>query len=420
VGTLASGKITKRSVDAALPMPTSDTFLWDDELRGFGLKVTSAGSKSFVYQYRMGGRESKTRRWTIGAYGSPWTPSTARSEAERIAKLVGQGIDPIDADRERRRQAVDLAFATYSIKFEASCVGAGWKRMVERTLRIHTIPVLGNKPIPLITRADISDVLDRLPAGQQALRRNTFAVLRRLFRWAMGRGDLERSPCEGMETPAAVKARDRVLDDGELSRVWFASADAGRLFGPIVRLLIVTGQRRGEVTGLSWEEVNRANRCWTLPGARSKNGEAHVIPLGDLATAILDGVAGSENWPKRGIIFATSGGKVFAMHAKGKKKLDRLIAEDGHAPLSHWRLHDFRRTLATGFQRLGVRFEVTEAVLNHLSGSRSGVAGVYQRHNWTEEKRVALAKWEGFVTNLISCKMRAANAAGLPDGDQNV
>ena len=419
MGALASGKITKRSVDATLPAATRDTFLWDDELRGFGLKVTPAGSKSFVFQYRMGGREAKTRRWTIGAYGSPWTPSTARSEAERIAKLVGQGIDPVDADRVRRRQAVDLAFATYSAKFEASCVGDGWRRMVERTLRIHTIPVLGNKPVPLITRADISDVLDRLPAGQQALRRNTFAVLRRLFRWAMGRGDLERSPCEGMETPTAVKARDRVLGDDELRRVWFASAGAGRLFGPIVRLLIVTGQRREEVTGLSWDEVDRANRSWTLPSARSKNGEAHVIPLGGLAMAILDDVAGSEKWPKRGLVFATSGGKVFAMHAKGKARLDRLIAEDGHPPLPHWRLHDLRRTLATGLQRLGVRFEVTEAVLNHLSGSRSGVAGVYQRHNWTDEKRSALAQWEAFVTELISDDALPPNSGDLFDVNPN-
>jgi integrase len=253
-----------------LPIGTRDTFLWDDELRGFGLKVTAAGSKSFVFQYRMGGREAKTRRWTIGSYGSPWSPATARTEAERIATLVAKGIDPADADRERRRQAVDLAFETYAAKFEGSCAGPGWKRMVERTLRIHAVPILGKKALPLITRADISEVLDRLPTGQQALRRNTFAVLRRLFRWAVGRGDLERSPCEGMETPAAVKARDRVLDDGELLRVWLASANAGKLFGPIVRLLIVTGQRREEVTGLRWDEVDRAKRVWTLPGSRSK------------------------------------------------------------------------------------------------------------------------------------------------------
>lgn len=399
---MATGKITKRAVDNARPAGPHDTFLWDDELRGFGLKVTPAGSRSFVYQYRLGGREAKTRRWTIGAYGSPWTPSTARAEAERLAKLVGQGIDPAAADRERRRQAVDLAFNTYSAKFAESCIGFGWRRMVERTFRLHAVPSLGTKALPLITRADISELLDRIPSEQQALRRNTFAVLRRLFRWAVGRGDLERSPLEGMETPAAVKARDRVLDDHELRRVWLASAGAGKLFGPIVRLLIITGQRREEVTGLSWNEINRENRTWTLPGERSKNREANVIPLSDLAVGILDQVAGSERWPKRGIVFATSGGKVFAMHAKGKARLDKLVDSDGHPPLPHWRLHDLRRTLATGLQRLGVRFEVTEAVLNHLSGSRSGVAGVYQRHNWTEEKRAALAAWDSFIRAIIS------------------
>lgn len=408
---MAKGKITKRAVDAALGRPKGDAFLWDDELRGFGLKVTPAGAKSFIFQFRMGGRESKTRRWTIGPYGSPWTPSSARDEAQRLARLVATGIDPVEAEKARRRQAVDLAFDSYSAKFQASCTGEGWARLVERTLRLHAVPVLKSKTLSSITRADISEVLDRIPARQQALRRNTFAVLRRLFTWAIGRGDIDRSPFTGMEVPQKVQSRDRVLDASELSAVWRASSRAGRLFSPIVRLLILTGQRRQEVTEMRWEELSRTKRIWMLPLERSKNREGHSVPLTDLAISLLDSVARSEKWPRSGLVFATSGGKAFAMHSKGKDRLDRMIAEDGEPFTTAWRLHDLRRTLATGMQQLGVRFEVTEAILNHLSGSRSGIAGIYQRHHWTDEKREALNSWDCYIQAFDGGTDEASSAA---------
>jgi len=150
-----------------------------------------------------------------------------------------------------------------------------------------------------------------------------------------------------------------------------------------------------------WEELDQAERMWTLPGDRAKNGEPNCIPLNDLAISVLDTVAGKPVWPKRGKVFATATGRGFTGYHKGKEKLDKLIAEDGGEPMRPWRLHDLRRTLATGFQRLGVRFEVTEAVLNHVGGSRSGVAGIYQRHDWKDEKREALNLWnEHFATAL--------------------
>lgn len=398
---MASGKVNKRTVDTMRP-GAGVAFLWDDDLKGFGAKITPGGAIGYVYQYRMGGREAKTRRYTIGAHGSPWTPATARTEAERLAVLVAQGTDPVEADRQRRREAVDLSFKPYSQRFHEACKGEGWGKLVERTLRLHCWPVLTGKAIPAITRADVVAVFDAMPAEQQAGRRNTFAVLRRLFRWAIGRGDLARSPMEGMETPPPVRARDRVLDDAELRRVWIAAEQGHRRFGPIVRLLICTGQRRDEVTGLDWSELDRAAALWRLPGERTKNSEGHSVPLNALALATLDGMAGGEKWPKRGRVFSTSTGGAYTAHAKGKAQLDAVIGKDGGDPLPAWRLHDLRRTLATGLQRLGVRFEVTEAVLNHLSGSRAGVAGVYQRHHWTVEKRDALRAWSEHLERAIA------------------
>lgn len=334
---MATGKISKRSIDALRPN-ASNQFLWDTDLKGFGAKITPAGAISYVLQFRMGGREASTRRYTIGAHGSPWTPTTARAEAERLLLLIGQGVDPVDADKQRRREAVDLAFANYAERFARSCKGDGWRRLVERAIRLYLTPVLGKKALPAINRTDVVSVFDNMPADQVANRRNVFAVLRRLFRWAVSRGDLDRSPMEGMETPPPVKARERWLSDDELRLIWNAAPECHRCFGPIVRLLIATGQRREEVSGMRWSELSRTDKLWTLPGDRTKNGEPNTIPLNDLAVAELDAAAGGDKWPRKGRVFATSTGAGFTGYAKGKDKLDRLIELAEGEPLPPWRL----------------------------------------------------------------------------------
>ncbi|NJS13445.1 MAG: site-specific integrase [Sphingopyxis sp.] len=408
---MATGKITKRTLDA-LQSGAVSGFLWDDELKGFGLKVTAGGSASYVIQYRMGGREAKTRRYTIGGHGSPWTPFTAREEATRLLRLVAQGIDPVESDKQRRREAVDLAFSNYADRFAADCKGKGWSTLVTRSLHLHVKPVLRDKALPTITRIDVVAVFDRMPLEQAANRRNVFAVLRRLFRWAVSRGDIDRSPMEGMETPKAVKPRERWLSDTELARVWLQAPHCHKAFGPIVRLLIATGQRREEITGLHWDELDRDQRELRLAGVRTKNGEPTTVPLNDLAVAEIDRVAKGDRWPKRGRVFPTSTGAAFTGHAKGKATLDKRVARDGGDDVPPWRLHDLRRTLATGFQRLGVRFEVTEAVLNHVGGSRSGVAGVYQRHDWKPEKRAAVDAWNDHLLACIKSVSASKSAKG--------
>lgn len=168
---MATGKITKRTLDV-LQANAVAGFLWDQDLKGFGLRITSAGAASYVVQYRMGGREAKSRRCTIGGHGSPWTPATARAEAARLLLLVAQGTDPVESDKQRRREAVDLAFSNYAERFAASCKGKGWTTLVKRSFRLHANPVLRAKALPAITRIDIVAVFDRMPAEQAASRRN--------------------------------------------------------------------------------------------------------------------------------------------------------------------------------------------------------------------------------------------------------
>lgn len=398
---MATGKITKETV-SRLRAGSTPAFLWDDELKGFGVRASASGLKTYIFQYRMGGREAKTKRYTIGHDCSPWTAATARMEAVRMLTLVRQRIDPVYVDKERRREAVEFAFDFYADRFAQSCTGKGWRALVDRSLRLHLIPLIRDKPITQIVRSDIVIALDQIPREQIGNRRNVFAVARRLFRWAVSRGDIMISPMEGMETPPAVKPRDRWLTDKELPRIWNAAPLTHPCFGPIVRLLIATGQRREEVSGVNWSELDREARMWTLPGERTKNGQPNYIPLNDLAIAEFDKVAGGEKWPSRGRTFKTSTGGAFSGFAKGKLKLDKLIAEDGREPMPLWRLHDLRRTVATGFQRLGVRFEVTEAILNHVGGSRAGVAGIYQRHDWKPEKTEALRFWSDHLKQLLS------------------
>lgn len=409
---MATGRINKGNVDATQP-GARDVLLWDDKLSGFGLKVTPAGAKTYLYQYRIGGRAGKTRRVTIGKHGA-FTPEAARKEAERLAQLVGQGVDPQQQKQDNARKAVDLAFKGYAATFVDDCLKVRWKashKDGEAALRLYATPVLGSKPLHEINRADIRAVLNKTK-GRVATSRNLFAVLRRLFNWAVSQGDLEHSPLEGMEPPPLPKARDRVLSDDELSLAWQGADKLGYPFGPFVRMLILTGQRLEEVAGLEWAELDKAGAVWTLPADRAKNGAASVIPLSSLAVAELNALAKrirKEGWPRTGFVFSTTGKTAISGFSRAKKRLDGEVvklmkASEEPVTVPPWRFHDLRRTLATGMQRLGVRFEVTEAVLNHVSGSRSGVAGVYQRHDWGPEKKAALQAWSDHVGGLLATK----------------
>lgn len=418
---MATGKITKRTVDALQPSAKA-ALMWDDELRGFGLKVTPAGNKVFLIQYREGGRGSSTKRYTIGTYGSPWTPSGARAEAERLLVEARKGA--LVSRAERNRLVRDLAFTPYSELFVKEYVKREWKAShadAEAIFRLHIRPIFKSKPLPDIRKSDVAALFDSIPREKAGLRRKTHAVLSRMFRWGVGRGDLDRSPMEGVEVPAAPGSRDRWLNDDELRLAWLAAGDLGYPFGPVYRLLIGTGQRREEVAGLDWKELHRSIAEWHIPAARAKNGHATTVHLTAAMKAELDKVAGAEKWPRKGFVFTTTGESAVSGYSRAKSRLDRAMMalaqkeakvagdDPDQVSIDPWRAHDLRRTFATGMQRLGVRFEVTEAILNHVSGSKSGVAGVYQRHDWKHEKRDALDAWAADVERVV----RGADASNV-------
>jgi integrase len=405
--------LTKSAVKAITP-GSSDQFFWDTDVRGFGLKVTPKGAKSYVLQYRMGGREASTRRYTIGGHGSPWTPDQARDRAKELLRLVDAGQDPIVLDRQRRTDAVELAFDGYADRFVELYLKSEWRKTWPEAQRIinKTIkPKFGKRPVNQISRREITDFLDGM-AATPAMAQQAGTILRKMLRWAVNRGDLASSPMAEMKLPGAVPSRDRVLSDVELALVWRCAGQLNWPFRALVRLLIATGQRREEVAALDWSEIDLKNGVWSLPAERSKNGRAHLIPLNDLARAEL--LLTRTSTAGKGLVLTTTGTTAISGFSRSKKRLDELMLArlkdvakgKGESPdevkLKPWRIHDLRRTAATGLQRLGVRLEVTEAVLNHVSGSRAGVVGIYQRHDWADEKREALDLWGSHLWAVVS------------------
>jgi len=218
----------------------------------------------------------------------------------------------------------------------------------------------------------------------------TLKSIKTFLRWCVGRAVLEQSPAEGVPLPAKQIARDRVLNDEELAQVILAARQIGGPYGGIVELLALTGQRREEVAQLCWEELDLDQRVWTIPKSRSKNAKAHTVHLSNQSLAILESVA------RRGLlVFSLHGTKPYQQFAKGKRLLDHVSGVSG------WRIHDLRRTCVSGMARLGVAPHVADKILNHQSGTISGVAAVYQRHDFRTERMHALDRWGAHVADIV-------------------
>jgi integrase len=269
------------------------------------------------------------------------------------------------------------------------------------------IPQWRGRKIQEITKRDIVDLLDRVnDRGSPIMANRVLAAVRKLFNWATSRDIIAVSPCAGVEPPASENSRDRVLADDELRLVWNAADSVGWPFGPIIRLMILTGQREGEVAGMRWREIDLEAKLWTLPASRVKNDELHTVPLSDAAVEIIKALPRIKN--DDGLIFVgrrRRGGEYgpVTSFTRAKSRIDEAITKAGQ-PIPAWVFHDIRRTAASGMARLGIQLPVIEKVLNHKSGSFRGVIGVYQRHSFAEEKRVALAVWASHVESVISGK----------------
>ena len=432
---LAVGKITKRSVDAIVkPADASGrAYLWDTKLKGFGVMVTHKDVRSYLVQYRIGGRGSKTRRETIGQHGNPWTAELASDRAAELLEQVRRGIDPFEAKRERlaneregRADATRFAFSAVADSFVKSCRARKLRSAddIDAVFRRDLKPCFLNKPLPSIRRTDVHDCLAKIGERSPSSANKAHSWLHAMFAWSVdqGRYGLAASPMADMSPPFGTVKRKRVLRGAELAMVWNASTALGDPFGIMAQLLLLTGQRLREVAEMRWEEIDLAATTWRIPGDRTKNKLDHLCPLSAGTIGLLKSVQ-PEARLRKGVVLTTTGDKSVAGFSKAKRKLDALIveqaakvvAETGGGPvaLAAWTFHDLRRSLATGLQALGFPVEHTEAVINHVSGKRGGIVGVYQLHEYWNEKVAALAAWDRHVSGLLSNEPQGSNVVTL-------
>jgi len=410
---MATEKLTIRAVNA-LNSQGKDEYLWDTDLKGFGIKATLTGAKVYIVQYRMGGRAAKTKRYTIGKHGSPWTPEKARDEAKEILTLADKGIDPHrrKVDQQRKVQETDFEqVVSEFIEKYAKPRNRSWQA-TERIFNQHIISAFKGRSLLSITRADVNDLLDSVAEHGEALANKVFANLRKLLNWSIERGILDVSPMRGMRTPYSEVQRERVLSEEEIRLVWNTSEQLGWPFAPWVKLLLLTGQRRSEVAAMRWQDIDLKQKIWTIPGTVAKNGNAHAVPLSGMAVELLESVP--KITPK-GLVFTTTRVTPISGFSRAKKRLDNEILAamreqavkrkeepEKVKALPEWRLHDLRRTAATGMASLRIPPHIVEAVLNHKSGTVSGVAAVYNRFDYADEKRAALEAWASKMQSLLS------------------
>ena len=383
-------RLTKSAIDA-LPTLASDVVYWDATSPGFGVKVTPKGRKVFLVLYRTGGAGSRLRKYTVGPYGRV-TLHQARLAAQKVFSAKVEGRDLAAEKREARRRVVadrveDL-LETFIAQHVSQNRSAG---EMSRLLRREVGRAWTGKSIHEITKRDVVEVISAIEQrGAPIAANKTLKSIKTFLRWCVGRAVLDQSPAEGVPLPAKEVARDRVLEDQELARVILAARRIGGPYGGIVELLALTGQRREEVARLTWQELDLEQRVWTLPKSRTKNAKAHVVHLSDQSVAVLNRA------DQRGLlVFSLLGTKPFQEFSRAKSLLDQLSGVTG------WRLHDLRRTCVSGMARLGVAPHVADKILNHQAGTISGVAAVYQRHEFLGERRAALDLWGAHIGQVL-------------------
>lgn len=404
-------RLTKSTVEA-VPPGEGDRFVWDDRLVGFGLKVTPKGRRTYVVQYRPKG-SSQARRITLGSHGSPWTTEKAREAAEHLLLRVRNGEDPVETERAARAAAQHAAtreglFEVVLDEFIERYAKPKNRRWAEarRAIAFDALPAWRGRTVASISRRDVMELIDGVNQRSPSSARALHAQLRRMFGWCVERLYIEQSPFSGLRGPPPVQSRDRWLNDAEITLLWRSLEIVGGPFEPLFKVLLLTGQRREEVTGMRWRELDLDRAEWVIPRERSKNATAHAVDLAPGVVAILGGM------PKAGeLVFTSTGVTPLSGHGKARQRhletMRRLVAEGGggrkSAPqVAPWTVHDLRRTAATGMAALGHPPHVIEAVLNHRSGTRGGLVAVYQHYQHRSERKAALLEWATHVEQLTA------------------
>jgi len=448
--------LTTKAIEAAKP-GAARREIADGLVTCLYLVVQPTGAKSWAVRYRYA---DKPRKLALGplapslpgpepdpVLGAPLTLGGARKVARDQLLQVAAGRDPA-ADRqaakvaarhpdEPDRDLVRTVAAQFLDRYLKPRAKPNYYRSVDYILNKDVLPRWGDRRIQDIGRRDVLDLLDAIVERGAAVQANrVLAAVRKLFNWAASRDIIAASPAAGVKAPSPEASRDRVLTDDELRTFWRACEQVGYPFGPLAKLLLLTGARRDEAAGLRRSELSGDGSLWALPAGRTKNSRPHAIPLSPQARIVIAEapiVALSKadlaaDIPRHGkhrdLAFTTTGRAPVSGYAKGKARIDAAMlviarknaVERGEDPedvkLEPWTFHDLRRTVASGMARLGIDLPVIERCLNHVSGSFGGVAGVYQRHSFADEMRTGFATWGAHV-EAVAAGAPASNVTAL-------
>jgi len=370
--------------------------VWEEGATGLGVRISPADRKSFIFMYRFDG---KPRMMTLGPYPKLKLVSARLKVAQAKARL-SQEVDPgqeLIESKEAVRGAHSVkALIDEYIEKWAKPRKRSWKED-DRILRKDVQPVWGRKKAETIKRRDIVLLLDEIVDRGAPIQANrTLAVIRKMFNFALSRGILEQSPCVQIPAPAKENQRDRVLSNDEIKALWLSLDDAGmtKEIQLALKLQIITGQRKGEVAGAEWSDLNLKDGWWTIPKEKSKNDLPHRVPLSPLALKVLKE---TKELSKESSFLFPSPTKENSHITE--PAIDRAIRNNRELfDIDHFVPHDLRRTVASQITAMGIPRLTVSKILNHVE---SGVTAVYDRHSYDKEKRVALEKWSKRLEKIV-------------------
>jgi integrase len=366
------------------------TDYFDTEVTGLGLRVSAGGTKSWFVMYRYHGDR---RRLTLGSSDN-LSAAAARKLASRKLGEVATGTDPA-AEKRAAREAHSFAeLAALYIDMHAKPKKRTWQED-QKMLDYDLLPAWRHLKAAEITRRDVNKVLDTITTRGAAVRANRVrALISKIFNFAIGRDIVEYNPVQGVPRPADEAGRDRMLSEREIDVFWHELDNEPAKIGAIFKVALLTSQRKTEVLGMMWDELDLDNGWWTIPADRAKNGLAHRVPLESQALQILRGIKKEANDP----VFVFRGGKHGQPIANLQKRMQALRARTG---IGDFKFHDLRRTAASHMTGLGIPRLVVSKILNH---AEQGVTAVYDRHSYDSEKRDALARWDRRVAEIVEAQ----------------